>query len=634
MRAILVVGLGAAAALSCAQTKLPEGYVDKLIADLAKDIPNMELGWPYHFPNNSVPSAVESFAWFGEAAISHMIPLLDSDEYWQVVIGALTLAKLGDRSQIHKMTLMAQDHDKPGVRQIVIRALGELKAKEAVEAIIEVLRRGDESHVMSTAVEALGEIGDPRAIPVLVENLGRQVPSQIGSPSTSWAEIFALGKFGEQAIPALEPLVRSDDKTKAGAALRALAEIKSERTKQIVVSALDDPEAFDTAANIFMTTEQQYDGDVLVRLFDRFPVQDQAWLVEILHKHGDKRAPEKARGVWATIYAQLVAGEARGYDLLRVLERIRRVGIRPPAIELLDAVGRSDDARVVKYAFDLLTSDEINTGAEVIVAKLADWYPENHDGDELDGLAETLAKAGPNGGSAAIALVTEGKGTDEFRRVALAKMMRPEHADGLRQLVQGKDEKLALYAAIGLVNLGKRDSAVALRRFATSSDEMTAALALSTLMKLGDPWGRSEYIDRFSRYYFGYSARKGSPNSQFLVVHEYEVGLRYLSESGRELLASEVKRLYGANKEGFHEAIFWLLGAKGSWAKEMLDEGSAEVKSLVLSSAGEQELVTRYRALLFDKDPGLRYQAYRYLKGEGEFDPPPKRRPGFCQAAW
>jgi HEAT repeat protein len=633
MRLLLAFALVFAAALTSAQTKLPDGYVEKLIEDLAKEIPNRELAWEYDFPNPSVPNTVQMFAWFGEPAIPKMIPLLDSDEYWQVVIAALTLSKLGDRSQIHKLTLMAQDHPKGGVRQIAIRALGELKAVEAVEPLIQVVRSGGEDYVVSAALTALGEIGDRRAIPVLVEKLGRKVPSHAGTESTSWIEIDALGKFGEQAVPALEPLLKADDRDKALAALRALGQIKSDRTKAILVRALGDPETFEAAVNVFMTSEQQYDGDVLVRIFPRLEIRDQAWLVEILHEHGDKRALGLAHEVWATVYALLVAGKADGYKLLLVLDDIKRTGYVPPATELIDAVGRSDDLRVISDAFDLLGPEEIDAGAATFVRKLADWDSENFLGEDMDGLAEDLANAGPGGGSAAIAIIAAGKGTDEFRRVSLAKMMRPEHSDALLQMVRGDDEKLALYAAIGLSNLGVRDATPALRRFAGSSDEMTAARALAALVKLGDPWGRGTFIDRFSRSYFEYSADEDRPYSRFLVVREYEVGLRYLDVGGKEVLASEVRRLYGPNKEAFHKAIFWLLGTNGSWGKEMLDEGSAEVKSLALSTASDDEITVRYRSLLFDEDSSLRYQAYRYLKEKGEFGPPPTRQPESCQAA-
>ncbi len=628
MKSLLVLALGATAALSSAQTTLPAGYVDQLIKDLAGDIPKMELAWPHHTQNGSVESAVSMFSLFGEKAVPVMVPLLDSKEYWQVVIAALTLAKLGDRSQIQKLTLMSQDSGEPGIRQIAIRALGQLKAKEAVDALIEVVRREDTAYVVSTAVIALGEIGDARAIPVLVANLGRHVESDLGADYTSWVEIDALAKFGEPAIVVLEPLLASEDKAKANSALRAIGQIKSIKSRQIVLRALDNPDQSETAVNIFMTAKEQYDGDVLVKVLDRLSVRDQAWAVEILHNHKDPRAADMARIVWSRIYTQLVAGEATGYDLILVTENIKRVGYKPPAKEMIDAIGRSSDLRVIHDAFDLLSLEEIDAGASVIVARLTDWDSDNYYGEDIESLADTISKAGPAGGTVAIALVLAGKGTDEFKLAALTRMVRVEHVDLLREVLRGKDRELALYAALGLASLGKPEAAASLREFAKSKDEMTAARALSALVKMGDRWGRGEYIDRFASYYYDYSAVESRPYSQFLIVREYEVGLRSLDESGRELLASGIRRKYSENEVAFLKAVYWLLGNTGSWAAAMHASQDPEVKSLALiggRQSDEADLAARYRKLLFDKDPGLRFQAYRFLKERGEFDPPKAR---------
>ncbi len=86
-------------------------------------------------------------------------------------------------------------------RQLAAEGLGRLKAKEAVEPLIQVLDAPDKI-LRVKAVQALGEIGDARAVPALLELLHQPEPRLRSEVAQ------ALGKLGDpRAIPELIPLL-------------------------------------------------------------------------------------------------------------------------------------------------------------------------------------------------------------------------------------------------------------------------------------------------------------------------------------------------------------------------------------------------------------------------------------------
>jgi HEAT repeat protein len=78
------------------------------------------------------------------------------------------------------------------------KSLGQLRATEAVPALLECVERGPEDVMRAWAIDALGRIGSPEAVPKLVELLSHE---EAGLRRTT---AVALGAIGDSR--ALDPL--------------------------------------------------------------------------------------------------------------------------------------------------------------------------------------------------------------------------------------------------------------------------------------------------------------------------------------------------------------------------------------------------------------------------------------------
>ncbi len=142
-------------------------------------------------------AALEALLQKGNEAVPLLLKVL-SDDY-DPEHGA------NDWSEIYKCRLAAE-------------GLGRLKAKEAVEPLLEALQDGD-TGLRATAAWALGEIGDPQAIPALLALLADSTPfidpseraafKQSEQPATHYsipAEICPLQTVEQVALQALRKL--------------------------------------------------------------------------------------------------------------------------------------------------------------------------------------------------------------------------------------------------------------------------------------------------------------------------------------------------------------------------------------------------------------------------------------------
>lgn len=135
------------------------------------------------------------------------------------------------------------------VRLHAVEALGKLRAKEAVDPLLDLTFNDPDAAVREDAVRALGEIGDPRAVDFLLV--------VIKTPGLRPIAIESLGKIGDRrAVPALVAVVtgesrpevsralhgcqdRWDEEMEAmGAAVTALARIKDPVAIPTLVGAL------------------------------------------------------------------------------------------------------------------------------------------------------------------------------------------------------------------------------------------------------------------------------------------------------------------------------------------------------------------------------------------------------------
>jgi len=121
---------------------------------------------------------------------------------------ANALGRIGDSQSIPAVLRMLGSRD-PYTEIEAINALGALKAKPAVEPLIEIIvEQRAEPFIVKKAIQALGEIGDPRAVPALVPLLFMEKRGGSFYVESS----FALFQIGRPASDALLAVLRGEDK--------------------------------------------------------------------------------------------------------------------------------------------------------------------------------------------------------------------------------------------------------------------------------------------------------------------------------------------------------------------------------------------------------------------------------------
>jgi len=114
---------------------------------------------------------------------------------------ASALGELGDKSAIQPLLRLMKSTKSPQVQRAAIRALGKLKAREAVGDLIALVEDSTAHKIIRmNAIFALGEIADPQAVPTLVLSLYRDKAYYFFQAG------LALVKIGQ---PAVEPLVKT-----------------------------------------------------------------------------------------------------------------------------------------------------------------------------------------------------------------------------------------------------------------------------------------------------------------------------------------------------------------------------------------------------------------------------------------
>lgn len=129
----------------------------------------------------------------------------------------LVLEERGGPEAVHLLIQALHDREWVSIRWRAARALGKLRATEAVGALVDAL--GDESpHVRKGVAQALGEIGDPQAVPALIGAL-RDEERKVGLEAS-----HALREIGPPALGDL----RKAEATATGGMKKALSEVIAE----------------------------------------------------------------------------------------------------------------------------------------------------------------------------------------------------------------------------------------------------------------------------------------------------------------------------------------------------------------------------------------------------------------------
>lgn len=155
--------------------------------------------------------AAEAFArWLTKAAVKPMLEAVDytvgpdkdgakakaTNRANQKI--ATALGTLGDKQAVQPLIRLSKSTKNPYVKRAAIRSLGDLKATEAVDELLEVLEDKDvHNTIRANVVFTLGEIGDPKVVPNLVLALYREKAFFFAHAN------LALVKIGEPAVDLL-----------------------------------------------------------------------------------------------------------------------------------------------------------------------------------------------------------------------------------------------------------------------------------------------------------------------------------------------------------------------------------------------------------------------------------------------
>jgi HEAT repeat protein len=213
----------------------------------------------------------------------------------------------------------------PHVLAACCRALGLLKARAAVDALLPLLRSDDnrESNVAAAAATALGRIGDPRAVPPLIALLEKRAYRSM------FVTAQALGEIGDpRALDVLLAHVQHGDGLMSHLAIAAVGRIQDPRATTILMEILRDPHP----------DKRKKAAEALVSQGARAVSR----LVEALADDG-----RDYRGLAAQTLGYI--GEPAVDPLLRVLEKPARPESVPVAIYALSTI-RDDRARAAILA--------------------------------------------------------------------------------------------------------------------------------------------------------------------------------------------------------------------------------------------------------------------------------------------
>jgi HEAT repeat protein len=121
---------------------------------------------------------------------------------------ATALGAIGDPKGVPTLVRLMKLRD-PYTRIEAITALGVMRAKEAVDPLIELATdESGEPFISKKAIQALGEIGDGKAVPALIRMMFKERKGVSFYVESS----FALYQLGQPAADALLPVLKGDDK--------------------------------------------------------------------------------------------------------------------------------------------------------------------------------------------------------------------------------------------------------------------------------------------------------------------------------------------------------------------------------------------------------------------------------------
>ena len=180
------------------------------------------------------PAPATAFDWIGKIELdAEKLRSEDADERHRAVL-KLGQYESSSLALVKPHLLRALRDPNPKVRMAAGKILGQLKAKEALEPIVEWLLSTDPDLRIS-ATDILGDLGHPGAIKPLIRSLGD------AEPNVRLHAVRALGKLGSDEV--VVPLIARLEDPKAEvrkAAIDQLAELADRRALIPLVGAMGD----------------------------------------------------------------------------------------------------------------------------------------------------------------------------------------------------------------------------------------------------------------------------------------------------------------------------------------------------------------------------------------------------------
>lgn len=141
-------------------------------------------------------ASTQALGKIGKEAVTALVHALEDDKWYVREAAALALGQTDDQeiaapALIKALTQIGDYH--PYVRKAYVTALGQIKSKDAVPALIERLS-DNEWYIRQAAAQALGETKSQKAVPALARALADS------DQRVSKAATEALGKVGSPAV--------------------------------------------------------------------------------------------------------------------------------------------------------------------------------------------------------------------------------------------------------------------------------------------------------------------------------------------------------------------------------------------------------------------------------------------------
>jgi HEAT repeat protein len=467
------------------------------------------------------------------------------------------------------------------VRRMAVRALGQVgpAAKEAVAVLIEAMQKDPDDIVQEEAIRALGGIGPEAraAIPALVKVLGDRTRGDWDAPAT------ALGQIGAEAVAPVIPLLRSHEGYARGAAEETLTQIGAPAVPAVLEVLGDDNAAVRLAAVQVLHQIGPKGGPAvpaLVRILRDKDGRVRRAAVRALGATGPEglralcealRAPEEdLRREAAQALAELGTGARAAAPALTAALKDDSPRVRVRAAEALWCVGGDRDAAIRTLVAPLETIGCRQTPAGLQVAQEA---------------LQVLARLGPDAAPAVPALTAVLKAPPPAPRLAAAialrnvlalpnihkaATLRLPTADALRSMspqVQAAEAALtgALQDADAAVRLIAAETAVH-----TRPGERNLVPTLLDLLKA--PAGPDRARAARALRVLGPGARAAVPQLIAMVVKDADFSAQTeaaatLGRIGPEA-APAVPVLIAALRHGSNPAAIDALGGIGPGAKE------------------------------------------------------------------